>query len=370
MKNILYLSSSSESHTGSPKALLDLVAKLDREIYNPILIAPEDGPLAENFRMLAGKTFFRKSVSLSGTNVLKFLKSVYEFNKFYRSNNISLLHFNNVGWRDSAVVAAKLCKLPIVLHLHNNYDPEHISGNFNFYLCDKIIIVSDSMRGSFCSHPRIFRKIICIHNGVDFQKFIEGAGTLRQTLPVGKNALIVGYVGQLCKRKGVDLLIKASVAVVRQYPDTFFIIAGADGVGEEGYTLKMKSLADESGVAHRFLFLGKRTDVPEVMNACDLLVVPSRLEPFGKVIIEAMACRKCVVGSNVGGIPEIIHDGENGRLVPTNDVTALENAILEILGDGVLREKLACNGHRTVHENFSIDALVDKTQNVYSSLMK
>lgn len=370
MKQILYLSSSSDNHTGSPKALIDLVANLDRDLYSPVLAVPEDAALAEDFRGIGGKVFCRKSESLSRSNVFQFLKSIKDFRDFYTRNGINLLHFNNVGWRDSAVVAAKIARIPVVLHLHNNYGKGSVSGNFNFRLADRIIIVSESMRESFVAHPRILKKISCIYNGVDLKRFIEGKGDFRQSLNQDDGAFVIGYVGQLSHRKGVDVLIKASQAVLQQFPDALFIIVGADGIREEGYTEAMKTLADELGVGKRFVFLGKRDDIPNVMNGCDLMVVPSRAEPFGKVIIEAMACGTCVIGAAVGGIPEIIEDGQNGRLVPKEDVGALQSAMLEVLGDEALRDRLARKGRQTAVEKFSIDALVEKTQAMYADLLK
>jgi glycosyltransferase involved in cell wall biosynthesis len=131
----------------------------------------------------------------------------------------------------------------------------------------------------------------------------------------------------------------------------------------------MKLLSAKLGVANRFVFLGKRDDVPEIMNACDLIVVPSRAEPFGKVVIEAMACGKCVIASAVGGIPEIIQDGWNGRLVPPGNLEALQSAMLEVLRDNNMRTFLSRNGCRTAKEKFSINTLVEKTQDLYTSLL-
>jgi len=105
------------------------------------------------------------------------------------------------------------------------------------------------------------------------------------------------------------------------------------------------------------------------MNAMDLLVVPSLAEPFGKVIIEAMACRKCVIASNVGGIPEIIRDGENGILVPPGDCKKLEQSILSIMRNDELRMRLAEAGYQTVKDRFSIEKVVEKTEDLYVELI-
>jgi glycosyltransferase involved in cell wall biosynthesis len=370
MNNILFFSEYADNHTGSPKALCDLASNLNRTTYELSLIIHRDGLLADDFRNIGGAVMYKQSLSLSVTNFFIYLKSIREFMSLYRNNHIDLLHFNGTGWRESAVVAAWLANIPVLLNLHNPYPQKDIRGNFNFALADKIIIVSESMRDNFKNHPGILRKTICIHNGVNLSRFTPAQSLLRSTLSINSNLPIIGFVGQMCQRKGVDLLVRSAAAIRPFHPDALFVLVGIDGVGEEGYTESMKQLAAELGVLDRFVFLGMREDIPEVMNAFDMLVVPSRAEPFGKVIIEAMACGKCVVAARVGGIPEIIEDGFNGLLIPAEDSAALGRAILRLLDDERLRRSLAIKGLQTAREKFSIEALVNKTQYVYQELLQ
>lgn len=369
VKKIVFVSFSSENHTGSPKALLDLVANLDREKYSPCLLVPEEGPLARDFRQVGGEVFVLQSLSLGESSIVAYLKSIKRFYAFYKQHQVALLHINGIGWRESVVAAAWLARIPVLLNLHNPYPSNEVRGNFNFLLSKKVVIVSESMRANFSNYPGILRKIQCIHNGVDLKKFSVDLGSFRNSLPIVNDGPVIGYVGQLCERKGVDLLVKAAPALIKLFPDALFLMAGADGVGEEGYTERMKALADDLGIVDRFVFLGKRDDVPEVMNACDLVVVPSRAEPFGKVIIEAMACGKCVIASAVGGIPEIVRNERNGLLITAEDVEALQGAMVRALSDDELRASLADEGRRTAHEAFSIESLVDKTQRLYAQLL-
>ena len=229
--------------------------------------------------------------------------------------------------------------------------------------------MSESMRSNFKNHPRILEKIVPIYNGVDLKDFYPRESLVALSFHREERTFVIGFVGQISKRKGLDTLIMASPGIIAEYPNAVFVVAGADAVEEAGLTKEMQELAFKLGVSDHFSFLGKRNDVPQVMNAMDLLVVPSLAEPFGKVIIEAMACRKCVIASNVGGIPEIIRDAENGILIPPGDCKKLEQSILSIMRNDELRMRLAEAGYQTVKDRFSIEKVVEKTEDLYVELI-
>lgn len=365
----MYVYSYPSIHTGSPRVLIDLVSNLDRSLFKPHLLTPEKGDLSYVMKRMGVPVFIKTWVSLSKTNPHLFLYDILKFISFFRQHSINLLHINEIGWRDSFVIAAKILKIPIILHMHNPYPISDIRGNFNFSIAKKVITVSESMKDNYTGFNNIMRKIECIYNGVDLKKFTGETESIRNELPIRGEGPVIGFVGQICRRKGVDLLIGAAKNIVEVYPNALFVIAGADGIGEEGYTEKIKTMADHLGIWDNFVFLGKRNDVPKVVNALDILIVPSRAEPFGKVIIEGMAGGKCVIASNVGGIPEIIKDGKNGLLFPVDDRLALEQAMLKVLDDDALRDRLAKEGYSTAKQNFSIERFVDRTQKLYESLI-
>jgi len=330
---------------------------------------PQEGELGKALKPFVRDIYIRKSVSLSTRSIPKFLASVSSFLFFYGRHKISLIHLNGIGWRESCLLAARVLKIPIILHLHNPYPENEIRGNFNLSLADRIIVVSESMRSNFKNHPRILEKIVPIYNGVDLKDFYPRESLVALSFHREERTFVIGFVGQISKRKGLDTLIMASPGIIAEYPNAVFVVAGADAVEEEGLTKEMQKMAARFGVSDYFTFLGKRQDVPQVMNAMDLLVVPSLAEPFGKVIIEAMACRKCVIASNVGGIPEIIRDGENGILVPPGDCKKLEQSILSIMRNDELRMRLAEAGYQTVKDRFSIEKVVEKTEDLYVELI-
>ncbi|OEU66739.1 MAG: hypothetical protein BBJ57_09485 [Desulfobacterales bacterium PC51MH44] len=367
--NILFVSHYPDAHTGSPRALIDFVGNMDRKFFQQCLMVPKKGALSKELEQYGTRIFTKVSISLSQNNLPEFIASVISFLSLYHKEKIDLVHYNGIGWRESCLLAAWLLRIPIVLYLHNPYPQDEISGNFNFYFANSIIAVSQFMRDNFKNHPKIMNKIVCIHNGVDLGYFISKPSTMRETLGIDDQTFVIGFVGQISTRKGLDTLIHTSPSIIEQHPDTVFLIVGSDGAGEEGLTAKMKRLAERLGVLQHFYFLGRQTDIPEVMNTIDLLVTPSLAEPFGKVIIEAMGCRKCVIASRVDGIPEIIQDGKNGLLVPPKNVNALGSAILKLMENEKLRIQLAETGYKTAVEEFAIDKHVKKVQGLYTQLL-
>lgn len=367
-KNILYISHYVSTHTGSPRALIDLIVNLKKERFNIHLLVPEWGELAEVLKRFDTNILVRNLSSLSKRNIPQFIYNTIELTILFRKYRIDLLHVNEVGWRNSYILAAHLLGIPIVLHMHNPYPTSEIKKDFNLYFANTIIVVSNSMKSSFEKNQTIYRKLVCIHNGVDLNKF-KREKIADSNLGSNKNPFVVGFVGQISKRKGLEYLIEASPGILRAFPDTVFWVVGQDGIGEEGLTDRMTQFTKRLGVEKSFRFFGKRDDIPSIMNRIDLLTVPSLAEPFGKVIIEGMACRKCVIASNVGGIPEIIRDGENGILVPPGDCKKLEQSILSIMRNDELRMRLAESGYKTAKDRFAIERVVKKTEDLYMELI-
>jgi glycosyltransferase involved in cell wall biosynthesis len=167
------------------------------------------------------------------------------------------------------------------------------------------------------------------------------------------------------QRKGLPILIDAASRVLEGFPETEFWIAGKDKA--EPY---MRSLCRQAGVSERFRFLGwqSQDDLLKLYAQADIFVMPSLTEAFGVVFLEAMASGLPVIGTRVGGIPEIIDDGRNGMLVKTGDVTGLGDAIVLLLGNQNLREKLRQAGLATARR-FNVNSMMQCTYQVYRAVL-
>lgn len=144
--------------------------------------------------------------------------------------------------------------------------------------------------------------------------------------------------------------------MVKELPDARFLLVGDAIFGEKSFVDELKEMCRELGVAEKVVFTGFRDDVPGIMRSIDLLVHASTLpEPFGMVLIEAMAACRPVVATRAGGVQEIVDNGVTGILVPPRDEDAMARAIIEILSDGGLRQRMGEAGLRRVEERFSRD---------------
>jgi glycosyltransferase involved in cell wall biosynthesis len=209
-----------------------------------------------------------------------------------------------------------------------------------------------------------------IHSGVDLNCFRRSAtksNPKRKELAIPSDSLVVGYVGWLIPIKGVNYLLDAMAEVVKQHPNSLLLLVGkGDEKGEE--EIRLSKQVENLGIANNVRFLGWRPDVDKIMGCFDIFVLPSLNEGMGRVLVEAMSAGLPIVASRVGGIPDLIKDGENGLLVPPANAGALERAISDVLSDKAKRERMGETSKRMCSP-YSVEAMVDKIDNLYSRLL-
>ncbi len=177
---------------------------------------------------------------------------------------------------------------------------------------------------------------------------------------IAKQGPVVLSAAALVRRKGIDVLLEAFARV----GEAELWIAG-DGPQRGA----LETRAKELGVAERVRFLGARDDVPDLLAACDVFVLPSRLEGLGVAALEAMAAAKPVVATRVGGLGEVVRDGECGLLVPPDDPAALAAALERLLGDPELRARLGAAGPARVAEGHLPEQLTDAYERLYREVL-
>jgi glycosyltransferase involved in cell wall biosynthesis len=196
------------------------------------------------------------------------------------------------------------------------------------------------------------RKIRVIPNGIESSRFPPRRYSARP-----KRICVVAC---LREEKRIDVLIAAAPRILDRHPDAELLIAG-DGECRPSLAAQARGL----GVAERVRFLGHREDVAAVLAMADLFVLPSRSEAFPNSLMEAMASGLPVVASAVGGIPELVHDGRTGRLVPPGDPTALAGAILDLLDRPAMLAELGRTARRSIEATYSFDRMVAQFEDLY-----
>ena len=367
LKTILFAYSSPTLHHGSPRVLTDIIGGLDRNQYQPLFLCPQKGELTDLLVSQGNEVIISGWRSIQKTNVFRFLFDVLYFYNLMRKQNVTLFHLNEIGWRDSVVVAAWLRRIPILFHLHVNYDGP-IQNNWNLKLASSVIVVADVLKKVFNKTPSIHKKLVTVYNGLDIAKFQNGRN-IRTKLGIPENAKVIGFVGQMAEAKGLKFLICAVKTIIEHHPDTMFLFVGRRVDNEAKLVPELISQAESQKVTHAIRFLEPRNDIPDVMKSLDILILPTLGEAFPKIILEAMGAEIPVIASAVGGIPEIIKHNENGLLIPPGNTQAIESALLNLLDNPSTCNRIAASGLRTVQNLFSLQNQLSKITGIYEKLL-
>jgi glycosyltransferase involved in cell wall biosynthesis len=210
-------------------------------------------------------------------------------------------------------------------------------------------------------------KVVVIPNGRDLTRFAPGQhrDTVRKELGVDRGAPVVGVVGRLETQKGHVYLLDAWPDVARRHPDARLLV-----VGEGSLCQALMTQARRRGVADSVLFTGFRSDVPRILDAIDVLALPSLHEGMPLTVIEAAAAGCPVVATAVDGTPEVVLDGRTGYLVPPADPPALARALLAVLGDPDAASRMGREAYRWARERFDVNAHVEATARVYREVAR
>ncbi len=220
----------------------------------------------------------------------------------------------------------------------------------------------DYIEMSVCSPA----KLLTIHSGVDIQQFLPTNGNLaekKRSLGLGPKESVIGFVGWLLPIKGPEHLLKAMDYIWPEQPETTLVM-----VGKGDLDVDLRAEALRKNVNGKVKFLGWRHDIHELMPVFDIFVLPSLNEGMGRVLVEAMAAGKPVVASRVGGIPDVVQEGQTGYLVPPADEKALADAILRLLKDRD-RSKLMGQRGKVLCHHFSLEAMIAKLDDLYADLI-
>lgn len=285
---------------------------------------------------------------------------------FLREKKPDVVH---IHWSLDMVVpgfAAKFAGVPVrILSRHMPYPFKNRIGTalYSRVLFTRIVTVSDSVRQTLLRCGVADSKIEVIHHGTDvgaFARTTEDRRTLRAALGIPEDSVAVGIIGRIAPEKGHAVLLAALEKVHARYPLHLVI------VGNGPDEALIRSRAAQMGLADKVLFTGFRDDVNNVINALDVVTVPSTWnEPCSAVVQQGMALSKPVIGTRAGGTPEMVLDDETGFLVPPSDPDALADALARLAGDAFLRKRLGAAGRERVEQLFSLRVMTDKIEALY-----
>jgi glycosyltransferase involved in cell wall biosynthesis len=278
---------------------------------------------------------------------------------------------------------AKVAGAACVIQAHISHYPHDATrfANARLKLADAVVGVSRFTADSYQRNGQLTAdRVFSVHNAVDADAFNPDAASagrveMRKRLGLPMDAPVIGCVARLMRWKGQDRLLDAFAVVRKSLPDAHLVLAGEsldaapDGLGDyRDYLLRRASELGVSDAVHLPGFVSQ-AEMPRFYGAIDVLAHPSSEEPFGLVVVEAMASARPVIASDRGGTPEIIRDGVDGLLVDVNQPPAMAAAITRILSEPALASELSAAGRRRVVETFTPRIQADAMLQVYEEIV-
>jgi glycosyltransferase involved in cell wall biosynthesis len=322
--------------SGAERALLLTLRALDPSRYEPCVLAGTEGEFAEQVRECGIPCHVANLRPFDARHPVVSTQSIVAVMRGARRYGAAIVHANEVPSFQPGGYAARLLRIPAVTHVRFFDRAE----GYNWFLRSKVasaLFVSHNLMSSALAEaPAIFEgRSTVLHDAVEPQAqwSPRQRREIRQELGLPVDRTIVALTGQIAEVKGIWDFVDAACILASRGTEPFFAVLGDDLKTGGALRRTMENRVAALGMTDRFKFLGFRNDAPRIVQAFDIIAVPSHVEPLGNATLEAMAAGLPVVGSHVGGIPEMIVDGETGTLVPPSDPPALASALEHIVAD-------------------------------------
>lgn len=338
-----------------------------------------DGPVSSGSRDIEGCRVFSVSIPRTIRPFQDFL-AIRRLCQVIREFKPDVIHTQTSKAGIVGRLAARRAGVPVIIHTAHAF-PFHaylpwpvkwayiwierwVAGWTDLLMVDTESVRMDGVRQRIVQDAS---RIVTVPMGVDLTRFspsLGGPGTLRDALGLGREALVVGTVARLVPDKGLECFLRMAGIIRAERTDVKFLI-----VGEGPLRHSLEQMAKSIGIGPDVVFAGHRTDIPELMQAMDLFVLPTRREGFGVVFAEAMAMGKATVGSDIGPIAEVLEDGVTGYLAPADDPKAFAARTLELLRDESKRRAFGEAGRRRVEQLFSQSRMCELIEGHYRRLL-
>lgn len=372
---VVMLVISSLEHGGAERQVIELARRLDRRRFDPLIVSLTDkNPLLDavdtagiELHVIPKRSRFDFSV-------------VGRLSRLMRDRGVHIAHAFLFDAEMATRVAARLARTPVVIASERNTEYErplvHRAGLwltrswFDVMIANSLSGKRFNMRTQHLPAERIH----VIHNGVDTQYFRpQDAGPLRESLGIPPTDPVAGMVAVFKRQKRHADFLRAAAQTLRRVPNAWFVLVGEplrdnqQGAGD--YYREVRVLADQLNFGDRLKWLGRRNDMPAVYNLCDLVVLTSSREGTPNALLEAMACGTPVIATNVADNAHLVPQ-RVGMLFEVGDVRRLTDHMVDVLSSREWAAELGAAARAWVSEEFSTQRLIDRTQDVYSSVYR
>jgi glycosyltransferase involved in cell wall biosynthesis len=388
-QNILVVHNNNDLY-GAEKVLLELLSRLDRRRFVPIVVLPTDTRhikrLSPELAKLNIECCFiplgvlrRKYFKLQKLPRFSFelLAGVRQLVRLIRKRNIALVH-TNTNTILASPLAARLTRVPHVWSIHElMVEPATVRSALHYLIprfSTRVVTVSQAVRDHMLKDAAKFAgRFTFVRGAIDVEPFLnaKGRARVRAEWGVREGEVLIGMAGRVTRWKGQSIFVQAAKLIAEQHAEAKFAAVGGVFDTERFYMDRFRKEVRDAGLENKLTINDFRADMPDVFAAFDVFVLPSILpEPFGLVVIEAMASGKPVVATAPGGPSETVVDGETGFLVPPSDASAMVQALEVLLADPQRRVSMGDAGRRRACEMFSLPRYVTEFEELYDAVLK
>lgn len=355
---------------GGERHLADLVNALTRRGHKVYVALAPDSPV---IRMLGAVP--RENITELPLRNAADLPSALRLARFMRKHGIEIAHAHLARDYPLAAVAAHWANdLPLVITRHL-LRPLGMIHRLTLARVARVIAPGEASARSL-RQQKIFpeEKISVVVYGIDLAQFEQAncsfdQAPYSQLLPLNGH-LLIGIAGELRAHKGQDLFLRAAATIAKRFPEARFVITGEDNSPRKEYRTHLTDLVVSLKLDQQLCFLGWLDSVAPFYGVLDVFVSASRVEPFGLVMVEAMASGTAVVATATDGAREIITDGITGKLAPIDDADGLAAAIISLLVNETERRRIIERARQVAHLRFSLERMTDETEEIYREVLQ
>lgn len=379
MNNILIIHQSADLY-GSDRTLFLLLKYLDREKFNPVVVLPLDGPLREELEKINIEVHIAPVLKIyrniiKPKNILNFFseyKSAVKFlDTLHKKHHFNIIYSNTLAVL-LGMIYAKKTKIKHIWHVHEIIVHPNIVANFFPKLLKKYadVVVCNSkatLENLLKREPSLKSKAIVIYNGMITK---ENYNTIdKEDLGFTNEDILVTLVGRISRLKGHKWLLNTYIKYLKN-SNIKLLFVGSPVEGQEFYLKEIEQILISNRLLDRVKILQFTKQINPIFKVSDIIVTPStEAESFGLVALEAMLAKKPVIGTNLGGLKEIIVNNETGYLVEVNNENEFAKSIIELAENKNKREMFGLKGYERALKNFPTDNYVMDFESLFISLL-
>lgn len=323
------------------------------------------------------KSFKRLPPNLSPFSLLNwffnFIPGIVSLVRIIKRDKVDIVHTNGI-MSLQAPLAAKLSMRKLVWHLNDIMTPRLLKSLLSplvHLLPNRVVVSARAVAGYYLGSSNLARSATILYPPVDTTKFRPNCKSekIRKEFGLKASDKVVGMVGNINPVKGYEYYFQAAGLIKESTFKVRFLVVGKRLETQEKYWQRLQRLIAHLRIEGDVILPGIRLDIPEIMDVMDIFVLSSVSEAAPIVVLEAMACAKPVIATKIGGVPELVIDGETGIIVPPKDAKAIANAVLYLLGHPDEAREMGIKARRRAIEYYDTEKIVLKYKELYESLM-